>query len=76
MKIEVLGASTSAKRSRAGNQYVGKGTVTIGMEGGVARLRLAIEGKDSGDAIFRLTKDQAFELIQNLKKLYNLGETA
>ncbi len=34
MKIEIFGASTSAKRSHAGNSYAGSGVLTLDREGG------------------------------------------
>ena len=70
-RIEILGAATHAKRSHAGNQAVGKATLTLSMTGGVARLHLDLDGKD-GDAVFRLEKSEALELIDGLAKLYDL----
>jgi hypothetical protein len=71
MKIEIFGASTSAKRSHAGNSYAGSGILTLDMEGGVARLRLEVP---DGGATFRLHKNEALELIQSLKTIYKFEQ--
>jgi hypothetical protein len=43
MKIKILGASTSAKKSGAGNPYVAPATLFLGMEGGVARVSMFLD---------------------------------
>ena len=68
-QIEILGASTHAKRSHAGNAGHAHATLVLGMEGGVAKVTLDL---DEGHASFRLKKDEAMELIDGLAKLYDL----
>ena len=74
-RIEILGAATHAKRSHAGNQAVGKATLTLSMSGGVARLHLDLDGKD-GDAMFRLEKSEALKLVEGLTKIYDFNKEA
>lgn len=86
-KIRILGASTSAKRSNAGNDGHSPAIVSLGMEGGVAKVRLTVfndteglkshqDGKDGaiGHATFRLERDGAIALIEELTKMYGLNQ--
>jgi hypothetical protein len=81
MKIKILGATTRAKRSNAGWGSA-PSTLFLTMEGGVAKLLLKVfdsqenfnNDYESGHAEFRLKKDEAVELINGLKNLYNLQD--
>jgi hypothetical protein len=75
MKIKILGASTSAKKSGAGNPYVAPATLFLGMEGGVARVSMFLDDHP-GNATFRLEKDDAIAFIEGLTKIYNLNKEA
>ena len=75
MKIKILGASTSAKKSNAGNVYIAPATLLLTMSGGVARVSILLDDQ-KGHADFRLEKDEAVALIEGLTKIYNLRETA
>ena len=72
MKIKILGASTHAKRSHAGNSYHAPATVILTMEGGTARVSIDLDTQD-GHAVFRLEKEEAVALIEGLTKIYNLN---
>jgi hypothetical protein len=89
MKIKILGASTNAKRSSAGNSGHAPATLSLDRDGGIARLYLKVfdneeglkadeEGKAGavGHAIFRLEKDEAVALIKGLTEIYNLNKEA
>jgi hypothetical protein len=81
MKIKILGATTRAKRSNAGWGSA-PSTLFLTMEGGVAKLLLRVfdseenfnKDHEEGHAEFRLKKDEAVELINGLKNLYNLQD--
>ena len=81
MKIKILGGTTRAKRSNAGWKSA-PSTLLLTMEGGVAKLLLKVfdseenfnEDHEEGHAEFRLKKDEAVELINGLKNLYNLQD--
>ena len=81
MKIKILGATTRAKRSNAGWSSA-PSTLFLTMEGGVAKLLLRVfdseenfsKDHEEGHARFRLKKDEAVELINGLKNLYNLQD--
>ena len=83
MKIKMLGATTRAKRSNAGWQSA-PSTLFLTMEGGVAKLLLKVfdseenfnNDDEAGHAEFRLQRDEAVALIEGLKEIYNLKETA
>jgi hypothetical protein len=76
MKIEIMGAATRAKRSSAGNMHYGKGVLTVTIDGGLARLHLAVgnEEEGTGTASMRLDKAQAAQLIEALAAHYSLRE--
>jgi len=75
MKIKILGASTSAKKSNAGNVHIAPATLLLTMEGGVARVSILLDDQ-KGHADFRLEKDEAIALIEGLTKLYDLKKEA
>ena len=83
MKIKILGATTRAKRSNAGWGSA-PSTLFLTMEGGVAKLLLRVfdseenfnKDHEAGHAEFRLQQDEAVALIEGLKEIYNLKETA
>ena len=89
MKIRILGASTYAKRSSAGNSGHAPATLLLRMDGGTATVYLKVfhdeegvradeEGRAGavGHAIFRLEKDEAVALIEGLTEIYNLNKEA
>lgn len=69
--IQILGASTHAKRSHAGNLGHAHATLLLTMEGGVARVTINLDDRD-GQADFRLKKDEAVELIRGLAAIYEI----
>lgn len=71
MKIRILGASTTAKRSGAGNEYNAPANLLLTMQGGVVRVSVDLDSQD-GHATFRLEKDEVVELIKGLKEIYNI----
>lgn len=71
MKIRILGASTNAKRSNAGNEGHAPATLLLTMQGGAAKVVIDLDSED-GHAAFRLEKDEAVELIKGLKEIYNI----
>lgn len=75
MKIKIVGASTNAKRSHAGNRGHAPATLFLTMEGGVARVTINLDDQE-GHADFRLKKDEAVALIEGLTEIYNLNEEA
>lgn len=85
MKIRILGASTSAKRSNAGNSGHAPATLSLRIDGGTATVYLKVfddeeglradeEGRagEVGRATFRLRKNEAVALIEGLTEIYNL----
>ena len=89
MKIRILGASTSAKRSSAGNPGHAPATLFLDRNGGTARLFLKVFDNEEGlkadeegrwgavgHAEFRLEKDEAVALIKGLTEIYNLNKEA
>ena len=84
MKIRILGASTNAKRSNAGNSGHAPATLLLTKDGGTATVYLKVfnneEGlkadEEVGRATFRLEKDEAVALIEGLTEIYNLNKEA
>ena len=85
MKIRILGASTSAKRSHAGNSSHAPATLLLRKDSGTATVYLKVFNNEEGlraeedgkalavgYATFRLKKDEAMALIEGLTEIYNL----
>ena len=68
-RIEILGFSTRAKRSFAGNQTHAHGTILVTKSGGEADLFVSMKS-DEGDARLALTRESAAQLIEALREVY------
>ena len=72
--ISIRGVSTRAGNRGAGNEFIATGSLSIRMVGGTARLHVEVKEKEDvkGTATFRLEKNEAIQLINGLKEIYNL----
>ena len=79
-RMQILGATTRAKRSNAGWGST-PSALFLTMEGGVAKVVVKVfdteenfnKDHEEGHAEIRLKEDEALQLIRGLAKIYNIN---